>query len=142
MDLDLDLVKCFGLIDMTALDKRKFALAFLKLLVLVLFTLNLYLFTSNTFNYTSSASTSLLKLEQSNDVQLVLLNKKNEIEVYNGPIFNECNYMRFNDSSVGECDLVITVKTTKSNYRVKVKAILQTWFKLVPSKVRPSPKHI
>ena len=128
---------------MIGLDKRRVALNLLKLFVLVLFTLNLYIFTSNTLKYASSPPQTL-KLEQ----RLVLVaadskiqpkpNKEEESESVAAPInynnYNNCSYMGFNLSN-GECDLFITVKTTSSFYMPRVRAILETWFKLVPSKV-------
>lgn len=51
--------------------------------------------------------------------------------------FNDCNFL--NDSSLYDnrsiCDLLITIKSTRRNHDKKLKAIIDTWFNLVPSKV-------
>lgn len=125
---------------MTAMDKRRVALNLLKLSVLVLFTLNLYIFTSNTLNYASSPPQTI-KLEQSSDLRFFLVDKPNQKPKENNQLvveeqnYNECNYMGLNVSK-RQCDLVITVKTSSSFYDDRLKAILNTWVKLVPSKVR------
>lgn len=119
-------------------DKRKFSFGLLKLFVLVLFTLNLYLFTSSTLKNTSSTDVKI-ELNDSNQRRIeieqdILVNR-------NTNKYDDCNYMSsvsVKNKSLGgevECDLLVTVKTTSSNYAVKVRAVLDTWFKLVPSKV-------
>lgn len=144
-------------INMSGGDKRngkRLGLSFLKLVVFVLFTLNLYLFTSNTFNYTRSQSLSseaeidvkqvgllLSEIEKHEkvDSQKFLTNMLTSTtrttsnqSVYN---YNECNFMRFDDLTSGQCDLVVTVKTTVSNYGIKLEPLLKTWYQLAPSKV-------
>lgn len=51
--------------------------------------------------------------------------------------FNDCNYMNYSivNDSRQSCDLLITVKTTNSNYNSKLKTIINTWYRLAPSKV-------
>ena len=56
---------------------------------------------------------------------------------------NECFLMRnlMNKRSKNKnidklCDLLITIKTTKTNHRSRIKLIIDTWFKLISSKVK------
>lgn len=59
--------------------------------------------------------------------------------------YDKCKYLKYGDIDGDHehfmhqlCDLTITVKTTHSNHFFKLKAILDTWFKVAPSKVRLS----
>lgn len=149
----------------TSEKRKRLGVAILKLVVLLLFTLNLYLFTSSTFvnNYYSSADTSVassaarsssssLELKKQSDKFIigllsngVVVKRPSNKETLNNTTtttktkssvnFDECNFMRFANLESDQCDLVITVKTTASNYGVKLEAILQTWYKQAPSKV-------
>lgn len=135
--------------------RRRLGISFLKLTVLVLFTLNLYLFTTNTFKYASSSSSDQLDIE-SIDRQIdafeinvavkkststrtlkMTISKPNVTShlTYRGPDYNKCNFMKFDDLKPDECDLMISVKTTASNYAIKLDSLLNTWFRQVPSKV-------
>ncbi|CAF0860453.1 unnamed protein product [Brachionus calyciflorus] len=58
----------------------------------------------------------------------IILNKIKPNKISNAT-FDSCNSI---DSKL--CDLVITIKTTKENHETKLKAIIETWFTLVPSK--------
>ena len=53
--------------------------------------------------------------------------------------FNSCNFMKYNsngsNNSTDICDLMITIKTTHKNYKLRLDPILRTWYKLVHSKV-------
>lgn len=129
-------------------SKRRWFYTGLKLIVLLLLTLNLYLFTSDTQKFSS------VELKETRDIKLVL-NQRNLIEnsttktsnstiitthssTQMSGVFNECNYLQtltLNETSSNECDLLITVKTTSPNYGIKLNAILSTWFKLIPAKV-------
>jgi hypothetical protein len=130
-------------------SKRRWFYTGLKLIVLLLLTLNLYLFTSDTQKFSS------VELNETRDIKLVL-NQRNIIEnnsttktsnsttITTHPstqmsgVFNECNYLQtltLDETSSNECDLLITVKTTSPNYGIKLNAILRTWFKLIPAKV-------
>lgn len=137
------------IINMSGGDKRKrLGLSFLKLVVFVLFTLNLYLFTSNTFNYTTSQSLSEAEIDvgllvsemekhETTEGQKILTSMLTTTTTSNQSVYNynECNFMRFEDLTPGQCDLVVTVKTTVSNYGIKLEPLLKTWYQLAPSKV-------
>jgi hypothetical protein len=56
--------------------------------------------------------------------------------------YDECKYLRYasidgDDSNELNklCDLTVTVKTTKNNHFFKLKTIVDTWYRLAPSKV-------
>ena len=53
--------------------------------------------------------------------------------------FNSCNFMKYNSNQLNNftdiCDLMITIKTTHKNYKLRLDPILRTWYRLVHSKV-------
>ena len=60
--------------------------------------------------------------------------------------FNDCHYLNESNfrriyssdqmnNKITQCDLIITVKTTKQNHQNKLMNIIQTWFNLIQSKV-------
>jgi hypothetical protein len=56
--------------------------------------------------------------------------------------FDNCKHLRYASIDLDKsnplsklCDLTVTVKTTKNNHFFKLRTIVDTWFRLVPSKV-------
>jgi hypothetical protein len=80
----------------------------------------------------------------SNNILQILSKKYHQKSKVESNDSNSCNYMKYDKWSSGQneyadlgdmCDLTVTVKTTKNNHDSKIKTILDTWFKLAPSRV-------
>ena len=98
---------------------------------LVLFTL-MYLILINTVHLKPSEKTIFNSKNK-------LKRETHELNFNNCHFLNESNYSRIYNSdqmnNKTQCDLIITVKTTKQNHQNKLINIIQTWFNLIPSKV-------
>lgn len=90
-----------------------------------LFSINIYLKSPKKF-----LNKSLIKQQQITTVATTSTSTKSILN------YNDCNFLkyRFNETD-SMCDLMITVKSTKRNHEKKLKAIIDTWFNLIPLKV-------